>query len=177
MAAGRASLIARLRDRPWWLRWVADAALAAMECAPLPAYWRFVDDAAYRPGWNGTGGSRPAAGTDVVLSGNRIALHQYSGDPREPYELNEYASLDDFFARYLVARACHERGRDVYFLPDVIRSGYVPGLPTDEAVERIRAHMEIIGQRQAQQKAYYEGLISAFRSTWRYRLARRLLRR
>lgn len=162
--------------RPALLRWNVDTAFAVMKCEPLPAHWTILDDANYEAHWSPWSRER-LSGTDIVLRGNAIEMHWYSGDPREPYGRDLYRDLDEFIRKFAVARACGLHSRDVHFLPELWEGGYPGGPLTNQSVERAAKWAAVVDERKEQQKAYYEAIADRFMARLQYRLVRRLLRR
>jgi hypothetical protein len=156
--------------RPAVLRLVLESAMRHLGCAPFRPRVRIIDDPGYRPG----------KGQLLVLRHKAVEVHLYAEDPRDSSVRRVFASVDEFFATYLVERACELRAADVLLLPEVFDAG---GRQPDNSLDpaagaaKLSAWTGLVDHHKQLQKAYYQSEVQAFMLTWRYRTARRLLQR
>ncbi len=117
-----------------------------------------------------------ADGVDIVVTRSGVERHDYSGDPREPYGLAKFDTLDAFLHDFILTRVCGLRGQEVVFLPELYKLyAAKASADTNTAVERLMARTDLHKKLDRQHREYYSGQVSRCLKGWPQRVMRMFL--
>uniref|UniRef100_UPI00052544E9 hypothetical protein n=1 Tax=Hahella ganghwensis TaxID=286420 RepID=UPI00052544E9 len=112
-----------------------------------------------------------------VLNKNGVEVHRYSSDPREPYDYQKYANFNDFFLRFISARAAGCHGSEVAFFPEVFKAHVTmmvavndANLDSSDKTNLMMDHTKIVSQNREENEKYYQEMTRHFMNGIFYRL-------
>lgn len=114
----------------------------------------------------------------VVVKREGVEVHTRSPDPREPYELKKYPSLDAFIEEFLLSRVCDAHANEHVLWPTYLESSMAanePGGTMEERVARHMASLEMAKSLELKHRDYYARLLAHHRRSVFWRLGRALL--
>lgn len=114
----------------------------------------------------------------VVVKPDSVEVHTHSPDPREPYELKKYPSLDAFIEEFLLSRVCGARGAEYVLWPKYLETSMAANEPHGTMEERVARHMaslEMAKSLEIKHRDYYARLLAHHRRSVFWRLGRALL--